>query len=255
MTLQLFNFNGSQIRTIEKGNEPWFVLKDVCEVLDLGQVAGVKRRLAEDVITNHPLLTPGGQQQVTLINEDGLYDVILESRKPEAKAFRKWVTSDVLPSIRKHGAYMTPTALVNALSNPEGMIQVLTRLQEEQTARVVAEARLIEQMPLVVFAQAVEVSKDTILIGELALLLRQNGIEIGQTRLFERLREEGYLHKVGSRKNLPTQKSVELGLMVIKEGTRSSVSEGTKITKTTKITGKGQTYFINKFKSFLSEAQ
>ncbi|GGK20898.1 hypothetical protein GCM10010965_12500 [Caldalkalibacillus thermarum] len=101
----IFDYHGQQVRTVVKDGEPWFVLKDVCHILDLGQVAGVKRRLSKDVISNHPLETPDGIQQMTIINEDGLYDVILESRKPEARAFRKWVTKDVLPTIRKTGQY------------------------------------------------------------------------------------------------------------------------------------------------------
>lgn len=244
---QVFNFNGAQIRTIEKDDQPWFVLKDVCSVLDIDQVAGIKRRLSEDVISNHPLPTAGGLQQTTIINEDGLYDVILESRKPEARSFRKWVTSEVLPSIRKHGAYMTPETIEKTLTNPDYLIRLATAMKEEQQRRISAEAKIEIDRPKVIFAEALETSNDTILIGELAKLLRQNGIEIGEKRLFALLRDEGYLGKKGEYYNIPTQRSMELGLFQIQTRTINS-SSGSKVTKTTKVTGKGQIYFINKFK-------
>jgi anti-repressor protein len=252
--MQLFNFGGHQLRTIDKSGEPLFIAKDVCEILgiDNSQI----RRLDEDEKGLCSIQTPGGEQSMVCINEAGLYGLILGSRKAEAKAFKRWVTHEVIPSIRKHGAYMTSETIERTLFNPDYLLQLAQRLKDEQTARIAAESKLIEQRPLIVFAESLQVSKDTMLVGELAKLLKQNGIEIGQTRLFERLREEGYLHKVGSQKNLPTQKSMELGLMEIRLGVRASVSEGSKTTKTTKITGKGQAYFINKFKSrLLSEAQ
>lgn len=251
--MQLFNFGGNQLRTIDKSGEPWFVLNDVCSQLELAPRV-VRQRLADDVCSTYPLQTSGGLQQATIINEDGLYDVILESRKPEAKAFRKWITSEVIPSIRKHGAYMTGDTLEKVLMNPSAFVQIAHRLQDEHNARIAAEAKLVSQQPLVFFAQSLQVSNDTMLIGELAKLLKQNGIDIGATRLFEQLRRDGYLHKGGSQYNLPTQKSMELGLMEIKLGSRSSVTEGTKVTKTTKITGKGQSYFINKYRPFEQEA-
>lgn len=247
--MKLFNFGERDLRVIERDSSPWFILKDVCEVLEIDQVAGIKRRLSDDVISNHPIPDSlGRMQETTIVNEDGLYDVILESRKPEARAFRKWITSEVVPSIRKHGAYMTPETIEKTLTDPDYLIQLATRLKNE-TARANENQKLLEnQRPKVVFAESLEVSKDSMLVGELAKLLKQNGIDIGGTRLFEVLRQDGYLIKSGSQRNLPSQKSMNLGIMEIKIGSRSSISEGTKTTHTTKITGKGQIYFINKFK-------
>ena len=248
--MQLFNFNQNEIRVIEKNGEPWFVLKDACDILDLGQVAGVKRRLSDDVISNHPIPDAlGRMQDNAIVNEDGLYDVILESRKPEAKAFRKWITSDVVPAIRKDGLYMTPAAIEKTLNDPDFIIGLANRLKNE-TARANANQMLLDaQRSKVVFAESLETSKDSMLIGELAKLLKQNGIDIGATRLFEQLRQEGYLHKSGSQYNLPTQRSMDLGILEIKIGSRASATEGTKTTRTSKVTGKGQIYFINKYKA------
>lgn len=246
--MQIFDFNGAQVRTIENNGQPWFVLKDICAVLEIDQVAGIKRRLSEEVISNHPLQTAGGLQQTTFINEDGLYDVILESRKPEAKAFRKWITSEVLPTIRKHGAYMTPETLEKTLSDPDFIITLAQRLKQanEEKAKL---ASLIEaDKPKVIFADSVAASKTSILIGDLAKILKQNGVETGQKRLFAQLREEGYLIKrQGADYNMPTQRSMEMGLFEIKE-TSISHSDGLiSISRTTKVTGKGQIYFINRY--------
>lgn len=247
--LQVFDFQGNGVRTLLIENEPWFVLRDVCEVLEIGNPSQVKTRLQDGVISNEVITDSlGRRQSVTVINEDGLFDVILESRKKEAKLFRKWVTSDVLPKIRKHGVYMTPDTIEKFLTNPETIITIATNWKEEQTKRIAAEKMLQEQKPLVMFAESVQVSEDSILVNDLAKLLKQNGIEIGGVRLFKYLRENGYLMKQGSQYNMPTQRSMELGLFEVKVGTRQS-SDGTiKITRTPKVTGKGQVYFINKFK-------
>lgn len=130
--LQVFNYNGNEVRTIQKDGEPWWVLKDVCEVLGLSSPHKVFDRLDEDEKGRNQIPTPGGEQEMTVINESGLYKVILRSDKPEAKPFRKWVTSEVLPSIRKHGAYMTPETLEQAILNPDMMIKLCTALKDEQ---------------------------------------------------------------------------------------------------------------------------
>lgn len=249
--MQVFNFNGTQVRTVEKDGEPWFVLKDVCDVLDIDQVAGIKRRLSDDVISNHPIPDALGRlQDTTIINEDGLYDVILESRKPEAKAFRKWVTSEVLPTIRKHGGYLTPEKIEEVLLNPDTIIQLATQLKEERKAKQQLQAKIEQDKPKVLFAEALETSGNSILIGELAKLLKQNGVDIGQNRLFERLRQEGYLMRTrDDRWNDPTQRSMEMGLFEVKVRTINNPDGSVRTTKTTKVTGKGQIYFINKFKN------
>lgn len=240
-------FDGRQLRMIQMDDEPQFLLKDVCEILELGQVAAVKRRLGEDVISNHPLRTSGGVQQVTFVNEDGLYDVILDSRKPEAKKFRKWITGEVIPSIRKHGTYMTPDTIEKVLADPDTIIQIATQLKEERLKRQQAELTVQQQKPKVLFADAVETSESSILVGQLAKLLVQNGINVGQNRMFKWLRDNGYLGKQGSHYNEPTQYAMERGWFEVKERTINNPDGTVRITRTTKVTGKGQVYFINKF--------
>lgn len=245
--LQSFSFKGHNVRTVNKDGEAWFVLNDACSVLNLAPRV-VKQRLSKDVCSTYPLQTAGGTQDTTIINEDGLYDVILESRKPEAKTFRKWVTSDVLPTIRKHGAYMTPETIERTLTDPDFIINLATELKTERTARLKAEEQIQADRPKVIFADSLLVSKDSILVNDLAKLLKQNGIDIGGNRLFRYLREEGYLIKSGSQYNMPTQRSMEMKLFEVKVGTRQSSDGTSKITRTPKVTAKGQVYFINKFK-------
>lgn len=253
--IQVWNYESSEIRTVQVNGEPWFVLADVCKVLELSTPARVAERLEKDEVSQtHTIDRMGREQKTTIINESGLYTVILRSDKPQAKPFRKWVTSEVLPSIRKHGAYMTEQTLERALTSPDFLIELATQLKAEQEQRkqlettVAAQNKQMEQdKPKVLFADSVTASSSSILIGELAKLIKQNGVDIGQRRLFEWMRTNGYLIKrKGSEYNLPTQRSMEQGLMEIKE--TSVVHTGyTTISKTPKVTGKGQVYFINLF--------
>jgi anti-repressor protein len=238
-----------QVRVINQNGEPYFVLKDVCEILEISQAVRVAERLDEDEVSQtHIADNLGRQQQTYIVNESGLYSVILRSDKPQAKQFKKWITAEVIPSIRKHGAYMTADTIEKTLTDPDYLIRLATRLKEEMEGRIKAERQIEEQKPKVLFADAVSSSKTSILIGELAKILRQNGIEIGQNRLFEELRNKGYLIKrAGSDWNMPTQKSMELGLFEIKEHTHIDGNGCNVTTKTTKVTAKGQIYFINKF--------
>lgn len=246
--LQVFNYNGNEVRTIQKDGEPWWVLKDVCEVLGLSSPHKVFDRLDEDEKGRNQIPTPGGEQEMTVINESGLYNVILRSDKPEAKSFRKWVTSEVLPSIRKHGAYMTPQKIEEALLNPDTIIKLATNLKAEREKRMELERQAEKDKPLVTFANSVSVAKTSILIGELAKLLKQNGIEMGQNRLFTWMRKNGYLiSRKGTDYNMPTQRSMEMKLFEIKETTISHGDGHTSINRTPKVTGKGQIYFINLF--------
>lgn len=248
------------IRTMGSSEYPYFCLTDICEILDL-QPAAVVRRLADDVITSHPITDSLGRQQVaTFVNEDGLYDVILDSRKPEAKRFRKWITSEVLPSIRNHGAYMTPQKIEEVLANPDLIIGLATQLKEERRrvealtcdvvqlgAKTLLQEKALEAAaPKVLFADCVSASKDTVLIRNLSTMLRQRGINIGQNRLFEWMRENGYLCKGGASRNHPTQMSLDLGLFELIP--RTIGDPGREMVKyTTYVTGKGLTYFVNKF--------
>src|SRR5690625_3258142 len=196
-------FDGQKLTIVEKDGEPLFRLGDVCSILELTQ-RSVVQRLDRGTLSKCPLETAGGTQSVTFVNEDGLYDVILDSRKPEAKRFRKWITSEVIPSIRKHGAYMTPEKIEEVLLSPDTLIKLANNLKEEQEKRKQAERTIKKQKPKVLFADAVETSKSSILVGELAKLIKQNGYNIGQNRLFKWLRDNGYLMKRGQSRNLPT---------------------------------------------------
>lgn len=245
--IQIFrNPQFGEIRTaIGENGEPMFCLPDLCRVLELTP-SKVAQRLSGDVLSKYPLETAGGIQQTNFVNEDGLYDAILDSRKSEARKFRKWVTSEVLPTIRKHGVYATSQTIDNLLADPDNAIKVFQALKEERQLRQIAEAKIEADAPKVLFAEAVTGSKSTCLIGELAKLITQNGYKIGQNRLFEWMRENGYLGKRGEYYNIPNQQYMEMGLFDVKKTVHDE--NGVLVTKTTtKVTGKGQQYFINKF--------
>lgn len=243
----VFNYQGQQVRTVRKGQDIFFVAKDLCDILEIGNSRQALSRLDEDekdVISSDTL---GGQQKVQGINESGLYSLIMTSRKPEAKQFKRWVTHEVLPSIRKHGTYMTPDTIEKVLADPDTIIQIATQLKEERLKRQQAELVIKKQQPKVLFANAVETSESSILIGQLAKLITQNGVSVGQNRLFKWLRENGFLGKQGAHYNEPTQYAVERGWFEVKERTINNPDGSVRITRTTKVTGKGQVYFINKF--------
>lgn len=246
--IQIFN-NPSfgNVRVAGTEVNPLFCLADVCKALDL-QPSAVMRRLDDGVISNNPITDNLGRQQIAnFVNEDGLYDVILDSRKPEAKQFRKWITSEVLPTIRKHGAYMTDNIIEKTLSDPDYLIQLATTLKQERQQRIEAERKVAEAQPAVTFTQAVSGSASSCLIGELAKLIDQNGYPMGERRLFRWLREKGYLGTKGERYNIPNQRYIEQGLFELKKGTRSGNNGVMHTTITSKVTGKGQVYFVNKF--------
>lgn len=233
-----------EIRTAEIGGEPWFVGKDVTEILGYANPSkALSDHVDEEDKLNNESLSSLGQRGGWLINESGLYSLILSSKLPNAKAFKKWVTSEVLPAIRKHGLYATD----ELLDNPDLIIQMASKLKEEREARKALEVENDTMKPKALFADAVSASHTSILVGDLAKLLRQNGIDIGANRLFEKLREKGFLMKSGSSKNMPTQSSMDRGLFEIKEGSYINSDGVNVVTKTTKVTGKGQVYFVNLF--------
>jgi anti-repressor protein len=236
------------IRTVTINNEPYLVGKDVATILGYSNPQkAIRDHVDEEDKTVHDLFTVNGTKGV-LINESGLYSLILSSKLPNAKKFKHWVTAEVLPSIRKHGAYMTNDVLEKALTSPDFLIQLATKLKDEQekNKKLAAENEIMK--PKALFADCVSASKSTILIGELAKIIKANGVDIGQNRLFTWLRDNGYLIKrKGMDYNMPTQKSMELGLFKIKETTINKPDGSIAITKTVKVTGKGQAYFINKF--------
>ena len=249
--LQVFSYEGSEIRTVQLGGEPWWVLKDICDVLEISNPSMIADRLDDDEkakVDPKQYLGSRSNEPATVISESGLYNVILLSRKPEAKKFKRWITHEVLPTIRKHGAYVTSAKLEEMISDPEAWIKVLTALKDERAAKERLQLEAAQNEPKIVFADAVSVSNGTILIGELAKILKGNGIEIGQNRLFEKLRQDGYLIKrQGTDYNAPTQRAMELGLFKVKETAITHSDGHVTISKTTKVTGKGQQYFINLF--------
>ena len=248
--LQTWSYENSEIRTIEKDGEPWFVGKDVAAVLGYSNTRDALAKHVDDEDKNTVVIRDGiqGNPNTIVINESGLYSLVLSSKLPNAKKFKRWVTSEVLPSIRKHGAYMTDQTLEQALTSPDFLIQLATQLKEEKEQRKQLEAKVEQDKPKVLFADSVSASKSSILVRELAKILKQNGVDTGQFRLFAWLRENGYLIKrEGSDYNMPTQKSAEMGLFEVKQ-TIITHSDGHITTnKTPKVTGKGQVYFVNKF--------
>lgn len=240
--IQQFDFKGATLRTLtDENGEPWFVAKDVCDVLGYTNASkAISDHVDSEDKLNNESLSSLGQRGGWLVNESGLYSLVLSSKLPTAKEFKRWVTHEVLPSIRKHGAYMTQQTLNKALTSPDFLIQLATKLKEEQE-------RVRELEPKARFADAVAASDGTCLVGELAKMLRQNGLDIGQNRLFAQLREDGYLGKTGSNRNVPTKKSMELGLFRIKETAITHSDGHVTINRTAKVTGKGQTYFVNHY--------
>ena len=240
-----------EVRVLTIDNEPWFVGKDVAKILGYAKARNaISTHVDEDDALKQGVIDELGRiQETTLINESGLYSLILSSKLPKAKAFKRWVTSEVLPSIRKYGAYMTEETIEKVLEDPDTIIKLATQLKEERARKELLEAEAEKNKPKVLFAEAVEAAKSSILVGELAKIMQQNGIQIGQNRLFEWLRSNGYLGKSGENRNLPTQYSMELNLFEIKKRTINNPDGSIRVTRTPKVTGKGQIYFINKFKA------
>lgn len=251
--VQRFNFNSNEVRVLaDNQGEPWFVAKDVCDILGLTNTSVALSQLDEDEVhkvdpKNYLGSENHSNQAVNIVSEAGLYKLIMRSRKDNAKPFQRWVTHEVLPTIRKHGAYMSEQTIEQVLTSPDFLIKLATQLKSEKEARKQAEAQLEQAKPKLLFADAVETSNKSILVGVLATILRANGVQIGQKRLFQALRENGFLCSTGSRYNLPTQKSVELGLFEVKETTVVHADGHKTINLTPKVTGKGQVYFVNYF--------
>lgn len=232
-----------EMRTLTIDGAPWFVGRDVALVLGYSNTRDALNRHidAEDKGVSE-ITTPSGTQEMTIINESGLYSLILSSKLPSAKQFKRWVTSEVLPAIRKNGGYI---AGQEQMSDAEIMAKALMVAQKTIDAK---NALIVSMKPKALFADSVSASDSTILIGELAKILRQNGIDTGEKRLFAQLRDEGYLiRRNGTDYNMPTQRSMDMGLFKIKETVISHSRGHTTVSKTAKVTGKGQQYFINKF--------
>lgn len=235
-----------EVRVAGTSENPLFCLADVCKILGL-RVDAVQSRLTDAPIRIGVTDSIGREQQMNFVNEKNLYRVIMRSDKPQAEPFQDWVCGEVLPSIRKHGAYMTNGTLEKALTSPDFLIQLATNLKEEQQKRIEAERKVTEAAPAVAFTKAVQSANSSCLIGELAKLIAQNGYSSGEKRLFAWMRDNGYLGKHGERYNIPNQQYVEQGLFELKKGVRSGDNGVLHTTITPKVTGKGQVYFVNKF--------
>lgn len=247
--IQIFkNDSFGAVRTVEVEGVPYFVGKDVAEILGYSNTRDALARHVDDEDKADVVIYDGSQNRtMAVISESGVYALVFSSKLPKAKEFKHWVTSEILPTIRKHGAYMTDSVIEQALTSPDFLIQLATQLKEEQVQRKALEQRVEADRPKVLFADAVETSQTSILIGDLAKLIKQNGVDIGQKRLFAWMRDNGYLIKSGNSTNMPTQRSMDMKLFEVKERSISNPDGSVRVTKTTKVTGKGQTYFINIF--------
>ena len=249
--IQRFDFKGASLRTLtDKAGEPWFVAKDVCDILELGNTTNALRALDEDEKTNFTNcnVAQNGGRAPLIISEPGLYKLVMRSRKPEAKEFQRWVTHEVLPSIRRTGGYIPTTDADDDMTILAKAVMIGQRTMEAQKRKIAEQqTRIVELEPKARFADAVAASDGTCLVGELAKMLRQNGMDIGQNRLFRLLQADGYLGKSGSNRNVPTQRAMELGLFRIKETTVTHADGHTTVSRTPKVTGKGQRYFIDRY--------
>lgn len=246
--LQIFESEQfGKVRTVVIDNEPYLVGRDVADALGYAKPENAIANHVDDEDKTTTLIQGTGsnyKSNAVCINESGLFSLILGSKLPTAKKFKHWVTAEVLPSIRKTGKYAVPQDSY-MIADP---VERAKKWIEEETVRKQQAVQLEEQRPKVLFADSVSVSQTTVLIGELAKIIKQNGVDIGQNRLFTWMRERKYLiSRKGTDYNMPTQKAMKLGLFVIKETTVNHSDGHTSVSKTPKVTGKGQIYFVNKF--------
>lgn len=248
--IRKFDFRGASLRTLtDEAGEPWFVLKDCMSILDLGNPTETVKMFDDDEFSTTEVIDSiGRRQQAYIISEPGLYRLVMRSRKPEAKEFQRWVTHKVLPQIRKTGGYI-PTSESDSDEDIMARAVLVAQKTIKQKNQQIAEqqTRIVELEPKARFADAVAASDGTCLVGELAKMLRQNGMDIGQNRLFRLLQADGYLGKSGSNRNVPTQRAMDLGLFRIKETTVTHADGHTTVSRTPKVTGKGQRYFIDRY--------
>lgn len=236
-----------RVRTVSVDNEPWFFAKDVCDALSIA-TNHVRESLDEDEVSNLRSTEIGpefGGKAPLIVSEAGLYSLILKSRKPEAKAFKRWITHDVIPAIRKTGGYHVPQSPAEQMA--QGILAAQKLLAERDATIAKQNEQIAVLTPKGIFADAVTASKTSILVGGLAKLIKQQGIDIGQKRLFAWMRENGFLIKNGTEKNMPSQRAMDMKLFEVKEGSFVDGNGVNRITRTTKVTGKGQVYFVNKF--------
>lgn len=256
--LKIFeNSEFGKIRTVvDENGEPWFVGKDVADILEYSNSRDALSKRVDELDKKDGVAisdSMGRKQNPIFINESGLYSLIFSSKMKKAREFKRWVTHEVLPAIRKHGAYMKDEVIERTLSDPDYLIKLATILKEEKAKRALAEAQIERDKPKVLFADTVSASKRSCLIGELAKLITQEAVrtgrtdkKIGQNTLFAWMRNNGYLCKSGERRNQPKQIYVEQGLFELKKGSYVDGNGVSVVTSTPKVTGKGQVYFVSK---------
>lgn len=260
MSILPFDYHGQEVRFItDESGEPQVVASDLAKALNYRNAPDMMRSIDLEERGTRPVRTPGGEQEMLTLTEAGMYQAILQrqtgrmvdvAQRAAVKRFQHWVTHEVIPSIRKRGGYLTPEAIEKTLTDPDFIIRLATELKAERAARLELAAQAKADAPKVLFADSVSVSHTTILVGELAKILRGNGVEIGQNRLFKVLRQRGYLiSRNGSDRNMPTQRAMDLGLFEIKETAITHSDGHVSVSKTPKVTGKGQVYFVNRFLS------
>lgn len=248
--MEFENADFGRIRAVSEGGEPWFVAKDVCDALGLSNTTEALRNLDDDEVGNisNSEVAQNGGRAPRIISEPGFYKLVMRSRKPEAKAFQRWVAHEVLPAIRRTGGYMAASADETPEETMARALRIADETMRRQKERIAALAEENAEMrPKALFADAVAASDGTCLVGELAKMLRQNGVDIGQNRLFAWMRDNGWLGKSGCNRNVPTQRAMDMGLFRIKETAVTHSDGHVTVTRTPKITGKGQRYFVGKF--------
>lgn len=255
--IQPFEFEGNKVRALADGDEVMFVASDIAKILGYRDAANLTRNLDGDERGTHEVSTPSGTQNMTVLTESGLYRAILnretayvknEEAQAFVKRFQRWVTHEVLPQIRKTGGYIPTTDADDDMTILSKAVMIGQRTMEAQKQKIAEQqTRIVELEPKARFADAVAASDGTCLVGELAKMLRQNGMDIGQNRLFRLLQADGYLGKSGSNRNVPTQRAMDLGLFRIKETTVTHADGHTTVSRTPKVTGKGQRYFIERY--------
>ena len=255
--IQPFEFEGNKVRALADGDEVMFVASDIAKILGYRDAANLTRNLDGDERGTHEVSTPSGPQNMTVLTESGLYRAILnretayvknEEAQAFVKRFQRWVTHEVLPQIRRTGGYIPTTDADDDMTILAKAVMIGQRTMEQQQRKIAEQqTRIVELEPKARFADAVAASDGTCLVGELAKMLRQNGMDIGQNRLFRLLQADGYLGKSGSNRNVPTQRAMDLGLFRIKETTVTHADGHTTVSRTPKVTGKGQRYFIDRY--------
>jgi anti-repressor protein len=248
--LKVFDFGERKVRIAMIDGEPYFVAKDIVEGVGAAWNGEQNiRHIPEEWKRVISVMTPRGMQKMIVLTEQGIYFYLARSDKPAALPFQKKIAGEILPAIRKHDGYLTEQKLEEVLNDPDTIIRLAQNLKAEKQKRNMLQAKIDEDRPKVIFAESVETSESSILVGDLAKIIKQNGYEIGPQRFFEWLRKNGYLMKIGESRNMPTQRAMESGLFEIKERVIDNPDGSILVTRTTKVTGRGQLYFINLFRN------